>query len=64
MTEAIDINKYCILYSKRCRGIEFWTKVGFLVKYALPRYTGHPDLPGKMASPEDPGKSGSDCTSR
>ena len=30
-------------------------------KYALPRYTGHPDLPGKMASPEDPGKSGSDC---
>eukprot|EP00116_Pleurobrachia_bachei_P016602 sb/3476864/ len=26
-----------------------------------PRYTGHPDLPGKMLSPEDTGKSGSDC---
>eukprot|EP00116_Pleurobrachia_bachei_P003635 sb/3463897/ len=23
---------------------------------------GHPDLPGKMASPKDPGKSGSDCS--
>eukprot|EP00116_Pleurobrachia_bachei_P010702 sb/3470964/ len=27
-----------------------------------PRYTGHPDLPGKTLSPEHPGKSGSDCT--
>eukprot|EP00116_Pleurobrachia_bachei_P017751 sb/3478013/ len=27
-----------------------------------PRYNGHPDLPGKILSPEDPGKSGSDCT--
>ena len=26
-----------------------------------PRYTGHPDLPGKTLSPEHPGKSGSDC---
>ena len=26
-----------------------------------PRYTGHPDLPGKTLSPKDPGKSGSDC---
>ena len=28
-----------------------------------PRYTGHPDLPGKTLSPEHPGKSGSDCSS-
>eukprot|EP00116_Pleurobrachia_bachei_P017576 sb/3477838/ len=29
-----------------------------------PRYTGHPDLPGKNLSPEHPGKSGSDCTDK
>eukprot|EP00116_Pleurobrachia_bachei_P018926 sb/3479188/ len=28
----------------------------------LARYTGYPDLPGKILSPEDPGKSGSDCS--
>ena len=40
-----------------CLGLEFWTKLGFYGPNML-----FPDIPGKMASPEDPGKSGSDCT--
>ena len=50
-TLQLEVSWYRILDKSRV----LWAK------YSFPRYTGHPDLPGKMASPEDPGKSGSDC---
>ena len=50
-TLQLEVSWYRILGKSRV----LWAK------YSSPRYTGHPDLPGKMASPGDPGKSGSDC---
>eukprot|EP00116_Pleurobrachia_bachei_P003888 sb/3464150/ len=50
--------------SKQPIGLRDWLSAnqGPVFTDSVPRYTGHPDLPGKILSPEHPGKSGSDCT--
>ena len=40
----------------------FGQKYGFIGKYCLPRFNGHPDLTDKTLSPEGAVKSGSDCS--